>query len=129
MDVINKIDHIKENILEKIISLLLENIFLSEGLNKKNLIIHREVEKPDSKRVDFAVKYGFLGTIIIEIKLSNKDFISLKGRQKYKEKLLNYLGLEDMIELFYFIFKLVKDNLENYQKNFDSVIEIFGNNN
>lgn len=64
----------KEPEIQPNIQLALENKFLKRGLDFQ---IYREPQKLDSKRVDFLINYGFIGQILLELKLSSHP--DLKG--------------------------------------------------
>jgi hypothetical protein len=60
-----------EKLIQKTIKAQLENIILKKGFQ---VDIFREAQLLDEKRTDFLVRYGFVGPIVVEIKLtSNAD--------------------------------------------------------
>jgi hypothetical protein len=65
-----------EKLVQKTIKAQIENILLKRGFQVEVL---REPELYDEKRIDFLVRYGFAGPVIVEIKLtSNND---IRGRK------------------------------------------------
>ncbi len=63
-----------EKLIQQTIKPQIENILLRRGFNVQ---AYREAELLDGKKVDFLVRYGFIGPVLIEVKLtSNTD---LKG--------------------------------------------------
>lgn len=74
-----------ERLIQQTIKPQIENIFLKRGFQKMD--IEREVQLLDGKKVDFLIRYGFIGPIVIELKLSsNKDLKArdLEGSESYR---------------------------------------------
>jgi len=76
-----------ENFIQKTIKTQIENAFLKRGFEAVDII--REPQLLDDKRVDFHISYGFIGPILIEVKLStSKDLVgsqkTLEGKPSYK---------------------------------------------
>jgi hypothetical protein len=76
-----------ENLIQKTIEAKVENAFLKRGFETVNII--REPQLLDDKRVDFLIFYGFIGPILVEIKLStSKDLVgskkTLQSKPSYK---------------------------------------------
>ncbi|MDP8226946.1 MAG: hypothetical protein P9L89_04815 [Candidatus Celaenobacter polaris] len=82
-----------EDFIQKTIKTQIEKAFLKRGLEVN---ITREPQLLDDKRVDFLVSYGFIGPILIEVKLSkSKD---LAGSQKKLENKQSYKSLIKYME-------------------------------
>lgn len=80
-----------EKLIQKTLKTQIENIFFRRGLQ---IDIIREPQLIDEKRIDFLIRYGFVGPIILEIKLaSNSD---IKGNNLDKkpsyESMCRYMG-------------------------------------
>lgn len=74
-----------EGLIQKTIKTQIENILLRR--NFKTMDIDREVQLLDGKKVDFMVRYGFIGPIVLETKLGNhKDLQGAKLEQKASYK-------------------------------------------
>jgi len=58
----------REPEIQRILRLALENILLKRGFDFQ---IYREPQLLDDKRVDFLINYGFIGQILLELKLSS----------------------------------------------------------
>jgi hypothetical protein len=76
-----------ENLIQKTIKTQIENAFLKRGFEAVNII--REPQLLDDKRTDFLIFYGFIGPILVEIKLStSKDLVgsqkTLQSKPSYK---------------------------------------------
>lgn len=75
-----------EELIQKTIKAQFENILYKNGFSQFEII--REAQLLDGKRVDFILFYGFLGPIIIEIKLGSSgdlhgNKLSLKKKESY----------------------------------------------
>jgi len=83
----------KEPEIQKQIKTQLENAFLRRNFRPNELVFIREPQLYDDKRTDFLIFYGFIGPVIIEIKLSkSKDLIgNLKTKKSYKN-LIHYMN-------------------------------------
>jgi len=76
-----------EKLIQKTLKAQVENILHRRGFH---VDVVREPELLDGKKVDFYVRYGFVGPVVVEVKLtSNSD---LKGTQINKS--LSYLSME-----------------------------------
>lgn len=84
----------KEDLIQKTIITQFENGLLKagSGLRKEEVHIQREAQLLDDKRTDFLISYGFIGPILVEIKLTNNPEITdKKTREQYKKKLIQYI--------------------------------------
>ena len=103
---------VNEDLIQKMLKLSLENNLQRRGFRGTD--IHREVELYDGKRYDFLIKYGFVGPIVVEIKLENNPEITDgEKRNKYKEKMQQYLQASSTKLGLYIVFK-VKPQKNNY---------------
>lgn len=83
-----------ENFIQKTIKSQIEHAFLKRGFEAVNII--REPQLLDDKRTDFLIFYGFIGPILVEVKLStNTDLAGspqvLEGKPSYKS-LIQYMN-------------------------------------
>jgi len=74
-----------ENLIQKTIEVEIEKAFLRTGFEVN---ITREPQLLDDKRTDFLVSYGFIGPILLEVKLSTST--DLVGSQKKLESKPSY---------------------------------------
>ncbi len=97
--------HISEDLIQKTLKVTLENELLKLGI--LNSDIEREVNLYDNKRTDILVKYGFIGPIMLELKLLGNPEIQYPLKRKdYKEKLKQYIGGTHALYSYYLIFKV-----------------------
>ncbi|WP_293884907.1 hypothetical protein [Sphingobacterium sp. UBA1498] len=103
-----------EDTLQKTLKIALENALLNKGI--RNVDIMRELQIFDNKRLDFVVKYGFIGPIIFELKLLNNPEIQKQEKRKeYKKKLLQYINSVKSKFSYYIVFNV---DLNTPQSNF-----------
>lgn len=97
-----------ESLIQKTIKTQIENAFLKRGFETVNII--REPQLLNDKRTDFLIFYGFIGPILIEVKLSKSEDIA--GSQKAIESKRSYKNLCQYMKGFetYFGIFLVFDN-------------------
>jgi hypothetical protein len=70
-----------------------ENGLLKAGLRKEEIHIQRESQLLDDRRTDFLISYGFIGPILIELKLTtNKEINTDSARKAFKNKLIQYIN-------------------------------------
>jgi len=82
----------REDLIQKTIKTQFENGLMKAGIRPEEIHIVRESQLYDEKRTDFLIFYGFIGPILIEIKLTkNKEITNKKEREKYKKKLIQYI--------------------------------------
>lgn len=100
-----------ESNIQKQLITQIENAFLKHGFTgKKQVVILRESQAIDDTRCDFLIYYGFLGPILIELKLSEHQDL---GGEKLNEK-ESYLSFKSYLTNYkaeYGIF-LVLENKE-----------------
>lgn len=112
----DKVSHGKkqgEKLIQKTITTQIENAFLKKGLEVN---ITREPQLLDDKRTDFLIFYGFIGPILLEVKLStNRDLV---GSQKTLQSKPSYKSLSQYMNGYnaHFGVFLVFDNKKRTQK-------------
>lgn len=106
----------QEDLIQKTIQTQFENGLLKAGLRKNEIHIQRESQLLDDKRTDFLISYGFIGPILIEIKLTKNDEITnKKKREKYKKKLIQYIeGTNSQFGVFIIFQTEEKNTIESY---------------
>lgn len=90
-----------ETDVQKQIQTQLENGFLRRGFRPQEIIVIREPQSQDDKRTDFLLFYGFIGPIVIEVKLSRSSELtgrlntkkSYKSFQRYMHNFKAYFGI------------------------------------
>jgi hypothetical protein len=77
-----------EDLIQRTVKAQLRAALLRRGIRDVNII--REQQLDDAKRLDFVIWYGFIGPVVVELKLSHNDEVGSKREvEAYREKLLN----------------------------------------
>lgn len=92
--------------VQKILKIQLENSFLRYGFRKNEVSILREPQLHSDKSVDFIISYGFVGPVILEVKLSCSS--DLKGKLEAKNSYNSMKHYMDGYNAHYGIFLVVK---------------------
>ncbi|MFC1764772.1 hypothetical protein ACFL6U_22220, partial [Planctomycetota bacterium] len=89
--VVNDVRGKQEDIIQKTIKTEIENVLMRRGI--RDAEIRREEQLLDNKRTDLQISYGFVGPIVLEIKLTkNVEIYSPSKRKAYKKKMLQYVN-------------------------------------
>jgi hypothetical protein len=82
-----------EDFIQKTIKSQVELALVKKGLRHTDIKIKREEQTLDDKRADFTINYGFIGQILLELKLSHnpESKPTQKDGREYKEKLIKYV--------------------------------------
>jgi hypothetical protein len=97
-----------EDILQKTLSVALENSLLRKGIREVDII--REAQLSDDQRLDLLVKYGFIGPVMIELKLlHNPEIQNKEKRHAYLNKLIKYKKGIGADHALYLILKVRKN--------------------
>lgn len=78
-----------EALIQKTLKTQIENSLLKRGIREKEIRIVREEQLLNDKRTDFVISYGFIGQVVIEIKLT-KNTADVND-ELYPEKLIGYI--------------------------------------
>lgn len=114
-----------ETLIQKTIKTQIENIFLKRGFQIR---LERESQLIDAKRVDFLVWYGFVGPILIEVKLmsssdmnrSNIDQTkSFKSMQRYMD------GYGAAFGILLLIINKESDNIQIINEAFEKIENVY----
>ncbi|RFZ91229.1 hypothetical protein D0C36_20040 [Mucilaginibacter conchicola] len=94
-----------EDILQKTLAVQLENSLMRKGIREADIL--REVQLSDDQRLDLLVKYGFIGPVMIELKLlHNPEIQNQTKRRAYLDKLTKYMRGIGADHAIYLIFKV-----------------------
>ena len=124
-----------EDFIQKSIKAQIELALLRHGIRKSDYRIIREEQLLDDKRIDFTVSYGFVGSVVIEIKLSHNHEANPTTNQgkEYRHKLDQYMQGSQSTQGIFLIFNVKKGvgdfqtQLSNLQKFYsDSNIHVIG---
>lgn len=108
-----------EDLLQKTLKLSLENSLYKYGVREIDII--REANLYDDKRTDIIVKYGFIGPIMIELKLLDNTEVQNKTEMvEYKKKLNQYIQGNHCDYSFYLIFQRKQTGAKAFE-NFQSM--------
>lgn len=77
-----------EDLIQKTIKTQFENGLLKRGLRDTEVRITREEQLLSNKRTDFVISYGFIGQVLIELKLTSNPEVK---DPKYCSKLIEYI--------------------------------------
>lgn len=83
-----------EKFIQKTIKSQIELSLFQKGFRATDFIIKREEETLNGSRADFTISYGFIGSILIELKLANNDeaIATRKGGKNYIKTLNKYIN-------------------------------------
>ena len=96
-----------ENLIQKTIKAQIEKAFLRRGFEVN---ITREPQLLDDKRTDFLISYGFIGPILLEVKLSTStDLVGSEKTLQNKQSYKNFVRYMDGYNSHFGVF-LVFDN-------------------
>jgi len=105
------IDKLKqqEDIIQKTLKSEFEKGLLKRGIRFTDII--REPQLLDNRKPDYIVSYGFIGKILVELKLTkNIQVRGKKEREKYKSALLKYMEGFHIGQCFYLLFQVDASN-------------------
>lgn len=104
----------QEIMIQKTIKTQFENALLKRGIRDIGII--REPQLLDDIRPDFLISYGFIGSVVIEIKrITNPQVKNKEEREKYASKLVKYIEGTNSDYLIYLLFNTKKeDELSKY---------------
>ena len=104
----------QETMIQKTIKTQFENALLRRGIRDIGII--REPQLLDDIRPDFLISYGFIGSVIIEVKrITNPQVKNKKKREQYASKLVKYIEGTNSDYLIYLLFNTKKeDELRKY---------------
>ena len=110
-----------EKLVQRTIKAQVENALLKRGFQ---VDLAREPELLDGKKVDFLVRYGFIGPVVIEVKLSSNS--DLKGKKIKSSS--SYLSMERYMKGYYATHGVLlvvnndnSSNLQDVKKVFHSI--------
>lgn len=129
-------------------ALLTENQVISEGFRERQfefylkpwikeymlqrnieVDVYPEVESEDRKKVDYLINSGFVGPVVVELKMSDNNETKEKAIGEYKKKMLGYLDSHNSKYGIYYIIRnsktksnLFSKKIENHKKEYDNCI-------
>jgi len=115
-----------EDFIQKSMESQVELALLNRKFRKTDFILSREAQTMDDKRTDFIISYGFIGSIVLELKLSHnlEAITTCKQGKEYISKLNKYIeGSSSSFGLF-MIFN-IKDSVEKFEKQILDLRELY----
>ncbi|MEA3522895.1 MAG: hypothetical protein U9R50_07955, partial [Campylobacterota bacterium] len=115
-----------EDFIQKSIKSQVELALVKRGFRDTDYSIIREEQLLDDKRLDFTVRYGFIGSVMIELKLGHNSEAKPTTRdgKGYIEKLKNYMTGSNSDYGLFVIFN-VKDEKNNFNKQIISLSKLY----
>ncbi len=109
----------QEDLVQKTIITQIKNSFYKRGLE---IIIDRELQLLDDKRLDIVISYGFVGRVVIELKRLDNSDIEPRNIDDYLMKLDQYRkGIESEFVLFLIV--KINNKLIKLKKKTDEIIQ------
>lgn len=117
-----------EDFIQKSIKSQIELALLKRGFRHTDFSIIREEQLLDDKRLDFTVRYGFIGSIMIELKLGHNGDSkpTTKQGKEYIEKLKNYMSGSNSDYGLFVVFNVKVEN-NNFNQQMDSLKKLYEN--
>lgn len=104
-----------EDFIQKSIKSQIELALLKRGFRDTDII--REEQLLDDKRLDFTIRYGFIGSVMIELKLGHNSEAkaTTKEGEEYIKKLKQYMGGSSSDYGLFIIFN-IKDEIDKFKE-------------
>lgn len=117
-----------EEFIQKSIKSQIELSLVKKGLRHTDIKIKREEQTLDDKRTDFTINYGFIGQVLLELKLSHNSESkpTRKDGKGYKEKLIKYIDATSSDYGLFIIFN-TQENKIDFEKQIEKLIKLYEN--
>lgn len=113
-----------EKLVQRTLKTQVDNALLKRGFRTE---IMREPELLDGKKVDFFVRYGFIGPVVVEVKLTSNSDMKLKDISKSS----SYISMERYMQGYYathgILLVIKNDNAKNIhciKKSFQKITNV-----
>ena len=118
-----------EDFIQKTIKTQIELGLVKKGLRHTDIKIKREEQTLDDKRADFTINYGFIGQVLLELKLSHNSESkpTRKDGKDYKEKLIKYIGATNSDYGLFIIFN-TKENKIVFERQIKALVKFYEDN-
>lgn len=115
-----------EDFIQKTLKPQIELALLKRGLRHTDIKIKREEQTLDDKRADFTINYGFVGQILLELKLSNnpESKSTWKNGREYKDKLKKYIEATNSDYGIFIIFN-IEDNKILFDRQIQELVKYY----
>ena len=117
-----------EDFIQKTIKTQIELALVKKGLRHADIKIKREEQTLNDKRADFTINYGFIGQVLLELKLSHnsESKANQKNGKDYKEKLIKYIDATSSDYGLFIIFN-TQENKIDFEKQIEKLIKLYEN--
>ena len=117
-----------EDFIQKTIKSQMELALIKKGLRHTDIKIKREEQTLDDKRADFTINYGFIGQVLLELKLSHnsESKSSRKDGKDYKEKLIKYIDATNSDYGLFIIFN-TQENKVVFNRQIEDLVKLYEN--
>ena len=115
-----------EDFIQKSIKSQIELSLVKKGLRHTDIKIKREEQTLDDKRADFTINYGFMGQVLLELKLSHnsESKANQKNGKDYKEKLIKYVDATNSDYGLFIIFNTQEKKID-FEKQVEKLIKLY----
>lgn len=114
-----------EDFIQKSLKAQIELALLKQGFRTTDFRLHREEQLMDDKRIDYTISYGFIGQILLELKLdSNSEAENGKKGQEYVSKLQKYIQGSHSDYGIFLIFN-IRSSKEDFEKQLQNLHELY----
>ncbi len=115
-----------EDFIQKTLKPQIELALLKRGLRSTDIKIKREEQTLDDKRADFTISYGFLGQILLELKLSHNSESNSdrKAGKEYKNKLKKYVEATSSDYGMFIIFN-IQENKRVFERQIEKLTKFY----
>lgn len=123
----SKLMQLDEIEVQKNIKVQIDNILLRKGFRPNEIIFIREPQLLDDKRTDFLIFYGFVGPIIIEIKLGRSSELvgKLKTKKSYTSMIHYMQNYRTNYGIFLVVGKQPKTTPDKWNKLIKKVVDAY----
>lgn len=122
-----------EDFIQKTIKAQIELALLKRGFRDsdyKAFLIKREEQLLNDMRLDFTISYGFVGSILLELKLSHNDEAKTgKIGTAYREKLVSKYIKGTCVDYGIFVIFNTQDSNGKFEKQIGEVRKLYANDN
>jgi len=117
-----------EDFIQKSIKSQIELALVKRGFRDTDYSIIREEQLLDDRRLDFTIRYGFIGSVMIELKLGHNSEAkpTTKNGKEYIEKLKHYMTGSNSDYGLFVIFN-VKDEIRKFNTQMIGLSKLYEN--
>lgn len=115
-----------EEFISKSIGSQIELALFKNGFRATDFRLHREEQLMDDKRIDYTISYGFIGQILLELKLDFNTEADARKKigKEYVAKLKKYIQGSHSDYGIFLIFN-IKNSKEDFEKQLQNLHELY----